>query len=286
MRNETLRNPVSGYGILALVLLLAGGSVTAAILLETPLFFLTFIVVVFLIKGFLILSPNHSAVMTLFGDYKGTVKENGFFWVNPFYLVRKISLRARNQDRDPIKVNDKMGNPVMIGAVLVWQVEETFKAAFEVDDFEHFVSVQSESAIRQLASQYPYDKFDDAEAEISLRDGGEEVNHRLEEALQGTETPVVELCPVARGEAQSARLVLGPRLPAGSRPRLPRGRGNGRPRQGRTRSSGDRHPAGQSLVDDRHQRIRAERAGAPDHPDLELRSGRHADSFRLCGGLE
>lgn len=184
MRKEILRTPVSGYGILALALLLSAAIVTGIVLLKNPLMAIPAILVFFLVKGFMIVSPNHSAVLTLFGEYKGSVKDNGFFWVNPFYSVKQISLRARNQDREPIKVNDKMGNPVMIGAVLVWQVEETFKAAFEVDNFEHFVSVQSESAIRQLASIYPYDKFDDAEADISLRDGGEEVNHRLEEALQ------------------------------------------------------------------------------------------------------
>ena len=183
-KREILRKPISGYGILAFTLAILASAVIGIVMLDNPLFAIAFAVVVFLIKGFMIVNPNYSAVMTLFGEYKGTVKDNGFYWVNPFYLVKKVSLRARNQDREPIKVNDKMGNPVMIGAVLVWQVEDTFKAAFEVDNFEHFVSVQSESAIRQLASIYPYDKFDDAEAEISLRDGGEEVNHQLEDALQ------------------------------------------------------------------------------------------------------
>ncbi len=184
MKTEIHRKPVSGYGILALTLIVIAATVTGLIILKNPLVAIGAVLVLFLVKGFVIVSPNHSAVMTLFGEYKGTIRDNGFFWVNPFYLNRHISLRARNQDREPIKVNDKMGNPVMIGAVLVWQVEETFKSAFEVDNFENFVSVQSESAVRRLASMYPYDKFDDAEAEISLRDGGEEVNKRLEHELQ------------------------------------------------------------------------------------------------------
>jgi len=184
MKKEALISPISGYGILAINFIIIAVVVAGMIMAKHPLMLLPLIVVLFLSSGFLILSPNESAVTTLFGDYRGTVKKTGFLWVNPFYKRRKISLRARNQDRDPIKVNDKIGNPVMIGAVLVWRVEETFKAAFEVDDFQHFVSVQSESAIRSLASMYPYDNFDDAEAEISLRDGGSEVNRRLEEALQ------------------------------------------------------------------------------------------------------
>ena len=123
-------------------------------------------------------------VLVLFGDYIGTIKVNGFFWANPFYVKKKISLRARNLDSEPIKVNDKVGNPIMIGIVLVWKVENTFKAAFEVDDYVHFVEIQSESAIRKLAGHYPYDNFDDAQAEISLRSGGEEVNHVLETELR------------------------------------------------------------------------------------------------------
>ena len=117
--------------------------------------------------------------MVLFGEYKGTAKENGFFWVNPFYTKRKISLRARNLDSHPIKVNDKLGNPIMIGIVLVWRVSETFKAAFEVNDFESFVKIQSESAIRKLAGTYPYDNFDDEQQEVSLRSNTEEVHEAL-----------------------------------------------------------------------------------------------------------
>jgi regulator of protease activity HflC (stomatin/prohibitin superfamily) len=140
------------------------------------------LVLIYLGKGLKIVNPNESRVLTLFGEYEGTIKQNGFFWVNPFLVSKDISLRARNLDTNPIKVNDKLGNPIMIGVVLVWRVEETFKAAFEVDNYENFVKVQSESAIRKLAGIYPYDNFED-DSEISLRGSSQEVNDELEREL-------------------------------------------------------------------------------------------------------
>ncbi len=141
------------------------------------------ILAIFMTKGLMVVNPNESFVMVLFGEYKGTVKQNGFFFVNPFYVRKKITLRARNLNREPIKVNDKLGNPIMIGIVLVWQVNDTYKAAFEVDDYAHFVDIQSESATRKLAGHYAYDNFDDEQKEISLRAGGEEVHVALEKEL-------------------------------------------------------------------------------------------------------
>ena len=122
-------------------------------------------------------------MLVLFGDYKGVVKENGFYWVNPFFSRKKISLRARNFDSEKIKVNDKVGNPIQIGVILVWQVKDTFKAAFEVDNYENFVRIQSDSAVRTLAGSYPYDNFDH-ESEVTLRSGHTEVNNALEEYLK------------------------------------------------------------------------------------------------------
>jgi regulator of protease activity HflC (stomatin/prohibitin superfamily) len=139
--------------------------------------------IILLAKGLIVINPNESMVLVLFGEYKGTVKKNGFFFVNPFYIRKKITLRARNLNREPIKVNDKLGNPIMIGIVLVWQVQDTFKAAFEVDDYSRFVDIQSESATRKLAGHYAYDNFDDEQQEISLRAGGEEVHQALEKEL-------------------------------------------------------------------------------------------------------
>lgn len=133
--------------------------------------------------GLFTVNPNESAVMTFFGRYVGTVVENGFFFMNPFTSKKSVSLRARNLNGEPIKVNDLMGNPIMIGVVLVWRVKDTFKASFEVDDYARFVDIQSEAAIRNLASAYPYDNLEDEGAEITLRNGGEEVNELLETSL-------------------------------------------------------------------------------------------------------
>lgn len=133
--------------------------------------------------GFTVVDPNQSCVMILFGAYKGTIKTNGFYWVNPFFVRKKLSLRARNFDSETIKVNDKLGNPIMIGLVLVWRVSETYKAAFGVDEFEHFVVVQSEAALRKLAGLYPYDNIEDESAKVTLRDGTEEVNDELEREI-------------------------------------------------------------------------------------------------------
>ena len=184
MKNEITSKPLSGYLlVLAALLLLAGAIAGFAYNVVWLGAFLT-VLFVFTLIGFTIVEPNGSCVMILFGAYKGTIRENGFFWVNPFYLKRKISLRARNFDSEPIKVNDKIGNPIKIGFVLVWKVANTYKAAFEVDDFQHFVLVQSDAALRKLAGLYPYDNLEDHEAVMTLRSGGEEVNEELEKEIR------------------------------------------------------------------------------------------------------
>ena len=177
---EKVYSAKSGYLIVSLeliLLLMIIGGFMRGLVIPAILFIFIF---VFFSLGFLIVEPNKSAVLVLFGEYKGTIKKNGFFWANPFLIKRKISLRARNLDSEPIKVNDKIGNPVMIGVVLVWRVNNTFKAAFDVNEYEHFVNIQTEAAIRKLAGLYPYDNFEDEQAEITLRSGGEEVNDELE----------------------------------------------------------------------------------------------------------
>ena len=154
--------------------------------------------------GFLMLEPNEARVLTWFGKYSGTFTKTGFYWVNPFYGSKKLSLRARNLDAEPIKVNDKVGNPVMIGLVLVWKLKDTYKALFEVDSqtmaataqgqvgsdvrsimnaLERFVRVQSDAALRQVAGQYAYDDEDNKTEELTLRGGGEEINEQLEQKL-------------------------------------------------------------------------------------------------------
>ena len=183
MKEEKSYSPMSGYIALIIILGMVGFPIYMmvleqfwwAIMLGFGLFFCA---------GLMVVNPNESMVMVLFGAYKGTVKKNGFFWVNPFFVRKKISLRARNLDSTPIKVNDKVGNPIMIGIVLVWRVENTYNAAFEVDDYVHFVDIQTEAAIRKLAGHYPYDNFDDEMAETTLRSGGEEVNHVLEDQIR------------------------------------------------------------------------------------------------------
>ena len=166
----------------------------------------SFVISIIMMCGFLMLEPNEARVITWFGKYAGTFTETGYFWINPFYSVKKLSLRARNLDAKPIKVNDKVGNPVMIGLVLVWRLKDTYKAIFEIDSqtmapgnqqdlggatlkgimlaLENFVKVQSDAALRQVAGQYAYDDTDERDSqELTLRDGGDEINRQLERRL-------------------------------------------------------------------------------------------------------
>jgi regulator of protease activity HflC (stomatin/prohibitin superfamily) len=162
---------------------------------------------IFAMAGFMQIEPNEARVMLFFGKYEGTVKENGFFWVNPFYLKKKLTLRARNLDAEPIKVNDKSGNPILIGMVVVWKVVDTYKASFDVDNasmasgvpgtnsdnvnvkmkaYENFVQIQSEAALRNVAGMYPYDHMsadDLTNKDLTLRSGGEEINDLLENQI-------------------------------------------------------------------------------------------------------
>lgn len=176
------------------------GSATGWILLPIIVGALLLFTWILHLVGFMIVQPNESQVLTFFGKYSGTVKENGFFWVNPFYGKEKLSLRAKNMDVEPIKVNDKNGNPIMIGLVLVWKISDTYKACFEVDSdvrstitensmksvksFDSFVRVQSDAALRKVAGMYAYDNMDRADEGVTLRSGGEEVNERLEAELR------------------------------------------------------------------------------------------------------
>lgn len=188
MEKEKIISAISGYRSILVIIILLGLGISRLVffpptLIGTILSLLCIAVAIFIALGLMVVNPNESSVLVLFGKYIGTIKSNGFFWVNPFYTRKKISLRARNLNREPIKVNDKLGNPIMIGIVLVWRVENTYKAAFEVDDFAHFVDIQSESATRKLAGHYAYDNFDDEQKEITLRAGGEEVHQALENEL-------------------------------------------------------------------------------------------------------
>ena len=182
-QEETYR-AASGYLVLMLLVLILAGTIFSFIVGLALLGAILCVLFLLMAIGFTVVNPNESSVLILFGAYKGTIRKNGFFWVNPFFVRKKISLRARNFDSETIKVNDRVGNPIKIGCVLVWKVEETYKAAFEVDDYVHFVFVQSETALRKLAGLYPYDNFEDHDAQITLRGGGAEVNHELEEEIR------------------------------------------------------------------------------------------------------
>jgi regulator of protease activity HflC (stomatin/prohibitin superfamily) len=177
---EKLSKPSSGYIFLLIDLILLAGTVFAFVNEQFALGAATALLFFVSIGGFFIVDPNRAVVLLLFGEYKGTVKDNGFFWVNPFMIKKKVSLRVRNFENKPLKVNDKIGNPVMIGTIVVWQVQDTFKSTFEVEDYENFVHLQTDAAVRKMAGLFCYDNFEDEGAEVTLRSGVEEVNHSLE----------------------------------------------------------------------------------------------------------
>ncbi|MCK5906503.1 MAG: SPFH domain-containing protein [Flavobacteriales bacterium] len=179
MKTEFTIKPISAYLMLGVELALIITALFFFIALRNPIGLISALFFIIILPGFFFVDPNRSRVLTLFGEYKGTVKDNGFFWVNPFFTKQNISLRARNFDSERVKVNDKIGNPIMISVIMVWRVKETYKAAFEVDNYESFVHIQSDAAVRKLSGMYPYDNFDDHK-EITLRSGLNEVNHALE----------------------------------------------------------------------------------------------------------
>jgi len=180
-------------------------------LLNLTIFSLTFLFVsiflslfgMFWLIGLFIVQPNQTRVLVFFGKYKGTVKINGFFWVNPFYSKRKVSLRIRNLESDIIKVNDEQGNPVLISAVVVWKVTDTYKAVFDIEtieeidsksgmkrsraeeSYQNFVKIQAEAALRKIAHTYPYDNMDEEDPDaLSLRSGTDEINKSLAEEIK------------------------------------------------------------------------------------------------------
>jgi len=161
MESEKIIKPANGYLMLLIVLVLFFGGITLSIIQETGMYVPLSIIGFIGFFGFILVNPNTSKVILLFGKYVGTIKANGLYWANPFYTKKKISLRASNFDSERLKVNDKLGNPVMISTILVWRVTDTYKAAFDVDNYENFVRVQTDAAVRKLASMYPYEKFAD-----------------------------------------------------------------------------------------------------------------------------
>ncbi len=189
-------NLLSYPGSIALIVLCVNNGIYWGVVAASLYLFLTII----FSAGFMMIEPGEARVMMFFGRYVGTYIEPGYHWVNPFVNTKKLSLRARNLDAEPIKVNDKMGNPIMIGMVIVWKLKDTYKAMFEIDSqtmaakgadgninqagimraFEEFVRIQSDAALRQVAGQYAYDLGDDEEGELTLRDGNDEISNQLE----------------------------------------------------------------------------------------------------------
>lgn len=186
MKNEKNITAINGYLSLFIILLIFGGSLYLFFQTDNLTWLFLIPISIVLIRGLILVNPNSSKILLLFGKYIGTVKKNGLFWVNPLYSKRTISLRASNFDSERLKVNDKLGNPIMISTILVWRVTDTYKAAFDVDDYQNFVRVQTDAAVRKLASMYPYDNFADEglDEDITLRSSVNEVSEALERELQ------------------------------------------------------------------------------------------------------
>ena len=202
---EKIIRPISGFIMLfvSFILLVAaifsfGQSAQNEISAYTVFGGLFMLAFIFVSKGIMIVNPNQASVLTLFGKYVGSVKENGLLWVNPFYKKFRISLRSQNLDGAQLKVNDKMGNPIEIATVIVWQVSDTYKAVFEVVDYIQYVKIQSEASVRHLATTCPYDYMEDEHADITLRDGGDKVNALLEKELSERLAPAGIIIKEAR----------------------------------------------------------------------------------------
>src|SRR4030095_4261918 len=214
LTQEKEYKPLSGWFML--VLLLAAGAAMVFWFLEildaganAPLIIiwaLTITVWSLMLGGFFTLQPNMAAVLILFGRYSGTAKTSGFHWANPFFTKTRVSLRARNLNNERIKVNDSPGNPVEIAAVIVWRVTNTAQAIFDVDEFVHYVTIQSESALRHLASAYPYDTTEDGQ--LSLRGSMDEVSEALKKELHER----VTLAGVRIDEARLSHLAYAPEI--------------------------------------------------------------------------
>jgi len=191
--SEKVTKVYNGFLMLVLGILLMAATITLFILsAEQEYVWMTVlavvlmtIVVILVLPGLFIVYHNEAKVMVLFGKYAGTVRNNGFFWANPFYSKKKISLRARNLSGQKLKVNDKIGNPIEIAAVIVWKVDDTFKASFDVDNYEQYVVIQSEASVRHLAQSYPYDSFEEMDEEqLTLRASTDKISQMLEAELQ------------------------------------------------------------------------------------------------------
>jgi len=208
MKTEKIITPFNGY--LAIVVSLVIG-ILILVGLSTRNFFLAIPLIpvfIILVKGLIIISPNSSKVLLLFGKYTGSVKQNGLFWINPLYNRISTSLRARNFESEKVKVNDKMGNPILISVILVWRVKDTFKSTFEVDNYENFIRIQTDSAVRKLAGSFPYDHFEDEKATITLSTNFDDVNKTLEHEI----TERLDIAGIEVIEARIGYLAYAPEI--------------------------------------------------------------------------
>jgi regulator of protease activity HflC (stomatin/prohibitin superfamily) len=208
MESEKSTSPLSGFFMLIVVLVMLIVAVVVAVAGLPVITAVIGIITFFMLPGFIVVNPNESKVLTLFGNYIGSVKQSGFYWVNPFAFKRKLSLRAFNLNGQQLKVNDKVGNPIEIAAVIVWQVKDTAKAVFAVDNYAQYVNIQSEAAVRHLANSFPYDNFEDEQATVTLRDGADQVSIMLEQEL----TDRLERAGIEVLEARISHLAYAPEI--------------------------------------------------------------------------
>jgi len=208
MKTEKVLIPFNGYLVVVILLISIAITLYGFITNSMILAVISLLVSVLLTKGFIVIGPNSSKVLLLFGDYKGSIKQSGLFWVNPLYNKTSLSLRARNFESEKIKVNDKMGNPILISVILVWKVTDTFKSTFEVDNYEAFIRIQTDSAVRKLAGSFPYDHFEDERATVTLSTNFDDVNQALEhEVMQRLEIAGIEVI-----ESRIAYLAYAPEI--------------------------------------------------------------------------
>ena len=214
---ESVFEPVSGYPVLAFVLLLLAGGIggfVAAARLATPGYALVavgcLLLFILLLGGFFVVEPNMGRVLVLFGRYRGTVRKSGFWYTNPFTSKKKISLRVHNLNGKTLKVNDLLGNPIEIGAITVWQVRDSAQAMFDVVEFEKFVEIQSESAVRAVASKHPYDDGHTTEVSSNLRGSADVVAQELQHELQQR----LEIAGIQVLEARLSHLAYAPEIAA------------------------------------------------------------------------
>jgi regulator of protease activity HflC (stomatin/prohibitin superfamily) len=183
MQTEKVLKPANGYFALMVAVALFIAMIVFYVSGQAGWGAIMTILFVIVSKGLVIVNPNFGVILILFGQYEGSIKESGLFWINPLFKRVSVSLRARNFESDKVKVNDKMGNPIMISVILVWKVQDTFKSFFEVDKYEKFIMAQTDSAVRKLAASYPYDHFEDERAAVTLSTDFDEVNRSLEREI-------------------------------------------------------------------------------------------------------